>query len=150
MEPINARSNSFVGTHEYLAPEIINGDGHGSAVDWWTFGIFLYELLYSKTPFKGETNEDTLTNVMFQPLTFPQTPVVSFHAKDLIRGLLTKDADERLGTLRGAAEIKQHSFFQGLNWALIRCATPPELHGLVDTVGVADKRNVAKDIFEQF
>ncbi|GJX35694.1 serine/threonine-protein kinase D6PKL1-like protein [Tanacetum coccineum] len=39
-EPTQARSNSFVGTHKYLAPEIIKGDGHGSAVDWWTFGIF--------------------------------------------------------------------------------------------------------------
>ncbi|KOM27189.1 hypothetical protein LR48_Vigan404s004000 [Vigna angularis] len=45
-EPTNARSMSFVGTHEYLAPEIIKGEGHGSVVDWWTFGIFLYELLF--------------------------------------------------------------------------------------------------------
>ncbi|WRX09724.1 Protein kinase domain - like 10 [Theobroma cacao] len=45
-EPTAARSMSFVGTHEYLAPEIIKGEGHGSAVDWWTFGIFLHELLY--------------------------------------------------------------------------------------------------------
>ncbi|KAK8959496.1 Serine/threonine-protein kinase KIPK [Platanthera guangdongensis] len=55
-EPTGARANSFVGTHEYLAPEIIKGDGHGSAVDWWTFGIFLYELLYGRTPFKGSGN----------------------------------------------------------------------------------------------
>ncbi|KAG8058726.1 hypothetical protein GUJ93_ZPchr0002g23960 [Zizania palustris] len=52
-EPTGARSMSFVGTHEYLAPEIIRGEGHGSAVDWWTFGVFLYELLHGTTPFKG-------------------------------------------------------------------------------------------------
>ncbi|EAZ43947.1 hypothetical protein OsJ_28567 [Oryza sativa Japonica Group] len=59
-EPTDARSMSFVGTHEYLAPEIIKGEGHGSAVDWWTFGIFLYELLFGKTPFKGSGNRATL------------------------------------------------------------------------------------------
>ncbi|KNA14066.1 hypothetical protein SOVF_110250 [Spinacia oleracea] len=125
-EPTEARSNSFVGTHEYLAPEIVKGDGHGSAVDWWTYGIFLYELLYGKTPFKGSSNEETLAHVVSQPLKFPDTPLVSFHAKDLIRGLLNKQPQNRLGFVRGAAEIKQHPFFEGLNWALIRCAVPPE------------------------
>nr|KYP59810.1 Phototropin-2 [Cajanus cajan] len=127
LEPTSARSNSFVGTYEYLAPEIIKGEGHGSAVDWWTFGIFLFELLYGKTPFKGQSNEDTLANVVSQSLKFPGTPIVSFHARDLIRGLLLKDPENRLGSVKGAAEIKQHPFFEGLNWALIRCAAPPEL-----------------------
>lgn len=137
-EPTEARSNSFVGTHEYLAPEIVKGEGHGSAVDWWTYGIFLYELLYGKTPFKGSSNEETLANVVSQPLRFPDTPLVSFHAKDLIRGLLNKNPQHRLGFVRGAAEIKQHPFFEGLNWALIRCAVPPERPKL---------RDVGKSIF---
>lgn len=127
VEPTSARSNSFVGTYEYLAPEIIKGEGHGSAVDWWTFGILLFELLYGKTPFKGQSNEDTLANVVSQCLKFPGAPIVSFHARDLIRGLLIKDPENRLGSVKGAAEIKQHPFFEGLNWALIRCAAPPEL-----------------------
>ncbi|CAD6251070.1 unnamed protein product [Miscanthus lutarioriparius] len=76
-EPTSARSMSFVGTHEYLAPEIIRGDGHGSAVDWWTFGIFLYELLHGATPFKGSGNRATLFNVVAQPLRFPDAPAVS-------------------------------------------------------------------------
>ncbi|KAG1369636.1 putative Serine/threonine-protein kinase D6PKL1 [Cocos nucifera] len=126
VEPTDARSNSFVGTHEYLAPEIIRGDGHGSAVDWWTFGIFLYELLFGRTPFKGPGNEETLSNVVSQSLKFPESPAASFHARDLIRGLLVKEPENRLGSVRGAAEIKQHPFFEGLNWALIRCAVPPE------------------------
>ncbi|XP_008783984.1 serine/threonine-protein kinase D6PK-like [Phoenix dactylifera] len=126
VEPTDARSNSFVGTHEYLAPEIIRGDGHGSAVDWWTFGIFLYELLFGRTPFKGPGNEETLANVISQSLKFPESPAVRFHARDLIRGLLVKEPENRLGSVRGAAEIKQHPFFEGLNWALIRCAAPPE------------------------
>ncbi|CAM6021476.1 unnamed protein product [Sphagnum balticum] len=128
-EPTDARSMSFVGTHEYLAPEIIKGDGHGSAVDWWTFGIFLYELLFGKTPFKGSGNRATLFNVVGQPLKFPEsaTGQVSFAARDLIRGLLVKEPLNRLASKRGAAEIKAHPFFEGVNWALIRCTSPPEV-----------------------
>ncbi|XP_071706775.1 serine/threonine-protein kinase D6PKL2-like [Rutidosis leptorrhynchoides] len=126
-EPTNARSMSFVGTHEYLAPEIIKGEGHGSAVDWWTFGIFLYELLFGRTPFKGSGNRATLFNVVGQPLRFPESPAVSFSARDLIRGLLVKEPQHRLAYKRGATEIKQHPFFEGVNWALIRCATPPDI-----------------------
>lgn len=126
-EPTSARSMSFVGTHEYLAPEIIKGEGHGSAVDWWTFGIFLYELLFGRTPFKGSGNRATLFNVVGQPLRFPESPVVSFSARDLIRGLLVKEPQHRLAYKRGATEIKQHPFFEGVNWALIRCATPPDI-----------------------
>ncbi|XP_038986254.1 serine/threonine-protein kinase D6PK-like [Phoenix dactylifera] len=126
-EPTDARSMSFVGTHEYLAPEIIKGEGHGSAVDWWTFGIFLYELLFGKTPFKGSGNRATLFNVVGQPLRFPESPIVSFSARDLIRGLLVKEPQHRLAYKRGATEIKQHPFFEGVNWALIRCASPPEI-----------------------
>ncbi|MCO5583038.1 hypothetical protein L7F22_036944 [Adiantum nelumboides] len=126
-EPTGARSLSFVGTHEYLAPEIIKGEGHGSAVDWWTFGIFLYELLHGKTPFKGAGNRATLFNVIGQPLKFPETPSVSFQARDLIRGLLVKDPQHRLAHKRGATEIKQHPFFEGVNWALIRSMAPPQV-----------------------
>ncbi|KAJ4770187.1 Protein kinase [Rhynchospora pubera] len=131
-EPTNARSMSFVGTHEYLAPEIIRGEGHGSAVDWWTFGIFLYELLHGTTPFKGSGNRATLFNVVGQPLRFPESPTVSSVAKDLIRGLLVKDPQKRIAYKRGATEIKQHPFFEGVNWALVRSAMPPHIPLPVD------------------
>ena len=127
-EPTNARSMSFVGTHEYLGPEIIKGEGHGSAVDWWALGIFLYELLFGKTPFKGAGNRATLFfNVVGQPLRFPESPTVSFAARDLIGGLLVKEQQRRLAYRRGATEIKQHPFFQSIKWALIRCTNPPEV-----------------------
>ncbi|XP_040991322.1 serine/threonine-protein kinase D6PK-like [Juglans microcarpa x Juglans regia] len=159
-EPTAARSMSFVGTHEYLAPEIIKGEGHGSAVDWWTFGIFLHELLYGKTPFKGSGNRATLFNVVGQQLKFPDSPATSYASRDLIRGLLVKEPQHRLGVKRGATEIKQHPFFEGVNWALIRCSTPPEVprpmetelpgkFGAVDTVGVvgsSSKRMVGTDV----
>ncbi|KAL9234350.1 hypothetical protein vseg_009230 [Gypsophila vaccaria] len=131
-EPTQARSMSFVGTHEYLAPEIIKGEGHGSAVDWWTFGIFLHELLYGKTPFKGSGNRATLFNVVGQQLKFPDSPSTSYASRDLIRGLLVKEPQNRIGVKRGATEIKQHPFFEGVNWALIRCSTPPEIPRAVE------------------
>ncbi|XP_031393254.1 serine/threonine-protein kinase D6PKL2-like [Punica granatum] len=126
-EPIDAPSMSFVGTHEYLAPEIIKGEGYGSAVDWWTFRIFLYELLFGRTPFKGSGNRVTLFNVVGQPLRFPDSPMVSFAARDLIRRLLVKEPQNRLAYKQGATEIKQHPFFEGVNWALIWCATPHDV-----------------------
>lgn len=124
-EPTDARSMSFVGTREYLAPEIIKGEGHGGAVDWWTFGIFLHELMFGRTPFKGAGNRRTLLNIIGQQLKFPESPAVSFAARDLIRRLLVKDPKRRLAYSRGAAEVKQHPFFRSINWALIRCARPP-------------------------
>ncbi|KAJ8761173.1 hypothetical protein K2173_001229 [Erythroxylum novogranatense] len=138
-EPTNVRSMSFVGTHEYLAPEIIRGEGHGSAVDWWTFGIFLYELLHGTTPFKGSGNRATLFNVVGQPLRFPDTPQVSFVARDLIRGLLVKEPQKRIAYKRGATEIKQHPFFEGVNWALVRSAVPPHVPEPVDFSQFASK-----------
>uniref|UniRef100_A0A1J3JVK4 non-specific serine/threonine protein kinase n=1 Tax=Noccaea caerulescens TaxID=107243 RepID=A0A1J3JVK4_NOCCA len=129
----NTRSMSFVGTHEYLAPEIIKGEGHGSAVDWWTFGIFVHELLYGKTPFKGSGNRATLFNVVGEQLKFPESPATSYAGRDLVQALLVKDPKNRLGTKRGATEIKQHPFFEGVNWALIRCSTPPEVPRQMET-----------------
>ncbi|KAF3455297.1 hypothetical protein FNV43_RR05745 [Rhamnella rubrinervis] len=124
-EPIDVRSMSFVGTHEYLAPEIVSGEGHGSAVDWWTLGIFIFELFYGVTPFKGVDNELTLANIVARALEFPKEPAVPATAKDLIGQLLAKDPGRRLGSTMGASAIKRHPFFQGVNWALLRCTPPP-------------------------
>eukprot|EP00850_Spirogloea_muscicola_P007733 SM000040S14745 [mRNA] locus=s40:2849:8018:- [translate_table: standard] len=119
-EPV-VTSNSFVGTEEYIAPEIINGGGHSSAVDWWAFGIFLYEMIYGKTPFRGRNRQRTFTNILMKELIFPSTPQVSLGARQLVKALLTRDPAERLGARAGAAEIKAHPFFADLNWPLIRC-----------------------------
>jgi protein-serine/threonine kinase len=126
-EPVELRSTSFVGTHEYLAPEIVAGEGHGSAVDWWTLGVFVFELLYGATPFKGHDNEMTLANIVARALEFPRDrdPPASPAARDLVTALLAKDPARRLGATVGAAAIKRHPFFAGVNWALLRCAPPP-------------------------
>ncbi|MCD7455861.1 hypothetical protein HAX54_029860 [Datura stramonium] len=127
-EPVTARSCSFVGTHEYVAPEVASGRSHGNAVDWWALGIFMYEMIYGRTPFAGASNEATLRNIVKIPLTFPTTAPATtseMHARDLISGLLNKDPNRRLGSKRGAADVKTHPFFKGLNFALIRSVTPP-------------------------
>lgn len=142
-EPKEARSKSFVGTHEYLAPEVISGQGHGSPVDWYTLGIFIYELLYGRTPFRGSNNEATLTNIVTQPLRFPERVPKRDReaweaARDLIKKLLVRDPRRRLGSSRGASEIKGHPFFKGIiNWALIRSMVPPQ----VQTVSSAKKKH---------
>ncbi|XP_047325397.1 protein kinase PINOID-like [Impatiens glandulifera] len=129
-EPVTARSCSFVGTHEYVAPEVAGGRSHGNAVDWWAFGIFIYEIIYGRTPFCGNSNEDTLRNIVKMPLKFPTTMVGSaseMQARDLISGLLVKEPAVRLGSRRGAAEVKTHPFFKGLNFALVRTLRPPDI-----------------------
>lgn len=124
-EPVDARSMSFVGTHEYLAPEIVSGEGHGNAVDWWTLGIFIYELFYGVTPFRGKEHEFTLANIVAHGLEFPSEPVVAASAKDLMSQLLNKDPTKRMGSTLGATAIKHHPFFERVNWALLRCTKPP-------------------------
>ncbi|XP_027929516.1 phototropin-1 [Vigna unguiculata] len=125
-EPMRA-SNSFVGTEEYIAPEIITGSGHTSAVDWWALGILIYEMLYGYTPFRGKTRQKTFANILHKDLKFPKSKPVSLQGKQLIYWLLQRDPKDRLGSREGANEIKRHSFFKGVNWALVRCMKPPEL-----------------------
>jgi protein-serine/threonine kinase len=67
----NFRTNSFVGTEEYIAPEVIKGCGHTSAVDWWTLGILVYEMLYGTTPFKGKNRNATFANILRDDVPFP-------------------------------------------------------------------------------
>ncbi|CAH9093806.1 unnamed protein product [Cuscuta epithymum] len=124
-EPIDIRSMSFVGTHEYLAPEVVSGEGHGSAVDWWTLGVFIFEMFYGTTPFKGADHEHTLANILARALEFPKEPAIPAAAKDLITRLLAKDSARRLGSQRGATAVKHHAFFYGVNWVLLRRETPP-------------------------
>mmetsp|Transcript_9347 Transcript_9347/g.28515 ORF Transcript_9347/g.28515 Transcript_9347/m.28515 type:complete len:704 (-) Transcript_9347:1016-3127(-) len=123
-EPV-ARANSFVGTEEYLAPEVIVGSGHSAPVDWWSLGILIHELVYGVSPFRGHRRDDTFDNIVKAPLRFPERPAVSDECKDLMTKLLAKDPATRLGTKLGAEEIKSHPFFAGINWALLYERQPP-------------------------
>ncbi|XP_058768185.1 phototropin-2-like isoform X1 [Vicia villosa] len=125
-EPIT-QSNSFVGTEEYISPEIITGARHTSAIDWWTLGILLYEMLYGRTPFRGKNRQKTFSNILHKDLTFPSSIPASLAARQIINALLQRDPGSRLGSTTGANEIKQHPFFRGINWPLIRNMNPPPL-----------------------
>ncbi|CAN6268333.1 unnamed protein product [Urochloa humidicola] len=114
-----AKSNSFVGTEDYVAPEIIAGRGHDFAVDWWGLGVVLYEMLYGRTPFRGQNRKETFYRVLAkQPeLVGEQTPL-----RDLIARLLEKDPDKRIG----ARGVKAHPFFRGVDWErILHVARPP-------------------------
>ncbi|XP_061355115.1 serine/threonine-protein kinase UCN-like isoform X2 [Gastrolobium bilobum] len=127
------RSNSFVGTEEYVSPEVVRGDGHEFAVDWWALGILTYEMMYGTTPFKGKNRKETFRNVV--------TKLPAFVGKrsaltDLIEKLLEKDPAQRLGYARGAAEIKEHEFFRGVRWDLLtELERPPFIPSRDDGVG---------------
>ncbi|CAN7038523.1 unnamed protein product [Brassica rapa subsp. trilocularis] len=137
------QSNSFVGTEEYIAPEIITGSGHTSAIDWWALGILLYEMLYGRTPFRGKNRQKTFANILHKDLTFPSSIPVSLVCRQLINMLLNRDPSSRLGSKGGATEIKQHAFFCGINWPLIRGTEPPPLDA---PLRITEKDPNAKDI----
>jgi len=120
-----AFTNSFVGTEEYLSPEVLSGSGHSAPVDWWELGIFIYELVYGTTPFKANRREQTFENIMHKQLAFPECPEVSQNLKDIVTKLLVRDPAKRLGTFGGGETIKRHDFYGDINWALIRWETPP-------------------------
>ncbi|KAJ5086528.1 hypothetical protein NUU61_007835 [Penicillium alfredii] len=122
------RTNSFVGTEEYIAPEVIKGCGHTSAVDWWTLGILVYEMLYGTTPFKGKNRNATFASILRDEVSFPEhsgAQQTSNMCKSLIRKLLIKDETKRLGARAGASDVKTHPFFRQTQWALIRHMKPP-------------------------
>lgn len=121
----NFRTNSFVGTEEYIAPEVIAAQGHTAAVDWWTLGILIYEMIYATTPFKGPERSDTFANIRQLPVSFRDSPKVSSSGKDCITRLLDKSERTRLGSKSGASEVKQHKWFAKINWGLLRNQQPP-------------------------
>lgn len=131
----STQSNSFVGTEEYIAPEIITGAGHSSAIDWWALGILLYEMLYGRTPFRGKNRQKTFSNILHKDLTFPSSIPVSLMGRQLMNGLLHRDPANRIGSKSGANEIKEHPFFRDINWPLIQCMAPPELDVPLQIIG---------------
>ncbi|XP_044293106.1 ribosomal protein S6 kinase alpha-5 isoform X2 [Varanus komodoensis] len=117
----NERAYSFCGTIEYMAPDIVKGGeaGHDKAVDWWSLGVLMYELLTGASPFTvdGERNSQAEISRRILKSEPPYPQEMTALAKDIIQCLLMKDPKKRLGCGSGGAdEIKQHPFFQKINW----------------------------------
>ncbi|KAK6937101.1 Protein kinase domain [Dillenia turbinata] len=142
------KSNSFVGTEEYVAPEVVRGDGHEFAVDWWALGVLAYEMLYGRTPFRGRNRKETFRNVLLKSPEFVGRRTA---LTDLIQRLLEKDPTKRLGYTRGASEIKEHEFFRGLQWDLLtEVLRPPFLPSREDEEDLTEKGVGGMDVREYF
>ncbi|KAJ3330618.1 hypothetical protein HDU76_005233 [Blyttiomyces sp. JEL0837] len=101
-------------------------------------------MLYGTTPFKGQNRNATFSHILNNDVGFPSDREVSSQCKSLIRKLLHKDEDRRLGSRAGASDVKSHPFFKGINWALLRHSTPPiqpKVTDLMDTSNFRDIRD---------
>lgn len=119
------KSFSFCGSPEYMSPEMLQGQGHGREVDFYSLGALLYEMLTGLPPFYDSNRSKMYKNILQNELFIPN--YISKTGKDLLQGLLNKNPEQRLGYNQGTIEIRSHPWFKGISWNKIRDKkiTPP-------------------------
>ena len=121
-------AKSFCGSIAYLAPEMLNRCGHGKAVDWYLLGVLFYELLVGVPPYFNTNQEQIFRNIQKGELYIP--PFVSLKAQNLIKSLLKRNPNERLGSKRDVEEIKENEYFSDVDWKKVyeRKYKPPPIY----------------------
>ncbi|KAG9394240.1 cyclin-dependent kinase protein [Carpediemonas membranifera] len=122
------RKFSVVGTPEYLAPEVLLGEGHSYPVDWWALGVLMFEMLFGVPPFTAPDRDTIFELITSAQLEFPYGAELdaSPTAMDLMTRLLDKNPGDRLGSVGDGQEIRAHPFFDGVNWGQLwsqQCGT---------------------------
>jgi len=127
-------TTTFCGTTEYLAPEILlDEQGYSKIVDFWSLGVLLFEMCCGWSPFYAEDIQLMYKNICFGKIRFPKG-VINEDGKQFVKGLLNRNPKHRLGAKRDAQELKEHPFFNGIDWeALARKEITPPFKPVVES-----------------